>query len=252
MANKEIHYFSRYPNNPPNWYQSFFDHAENQPVVGERSNTYFCDAQAIQRIKALLPSVRLLAVLRNPVDRAYSNYCMNYRDRTVTESIDQVLDPDLQLQTGPNLTLEQGFYFKHTERLYQTFPRSNIKIMFFEELKANPEEFLSHVCDFLNVKSNKPDSMSRKPENVRPHSEYSRLVAPLVEFAEQLRFTHYLVQKIGPRARAALKRKLKTRPISYPPLSDLLKAKLAAYYYDDIRQLESLVERDLSQWCQVR
>jgi hypothetical protein len=76
----ELHYFSREFHRGSKWYLSHFpDRKEVGQVVGERSNSYLDTPQVAGRVHAALPHAKLVAQLRNPVDRAYSDYCMLYR-----------------------------------------------------------------------------------------------------------------------------------------------------------------------------
>jgi len=72
---KDIYFFDRYYDKGWNWYSAFFEQTpKNVNVRGELSHDYLFSKLAAERIKSDLPSIKLLSILRNPVDRAYSHY----------------------------------------------------------------------------------------------------------------------------------------------------------------------------------
>src|SRR5262249_22447178 len=76
-SHKEIHFFDRHFDRGESWYRAHFERAGDARVVGEATPGYLYRADATERLTALLPNARLLAIIRNPVDRAYSNYSKN-------------------------------------------------------------------------------------------------------------------------------------------------------------------------------
>ena len=77
MPGPEPHYFSRDYDRGATWYASLFADARADQLIGEKSADYLADSEAPARAAALLPDAMLIAQLRNPVDRAYSDYCMS-------------------------------------------------------------------------------------------------------------------------------------------------------------------------------
>src|SRR5687767_2598913 len=93
MPDPELHFFSRNFEKGQDWYLSQFDNSPTHCMIGEKSNSYMDTPGVADRIKAALPKVLLIAQLRNPVDRAYSDYCMLYRRGEVGRDIAEYLDP---------------------------------------------------------------------------------------------------------------------------------------------------------------
>lgn len=118
---KEVMYFNYYhvhPNSninknhtkPPSWYRNHFRHCQKNKIKGEFSTSYLYDEKAPLLIKKYFPDVKLIACLRNPIDRAYSEYWM-YRnkfkigDRTFENTIRE-----------ERRNIERGFYYKQLKR----------------------------------------------------------------------------------------------------------------------------------------
>lgn len=77
---KEVHYFDRYYHKGERWYRSLFDHCKGK-IVGEITPAYIYDEKCAERIHKLLPDVKLIAILRNPIDRAYSQFKFTIREK---------------------------------------------------------------------------------------------------------------------------------------------------------------------------
>ena len=78
MPRKEIHFFDRRWDNGLDWYRERFDGWSGQPAVGEATPTYLAETEALDRMAATIPDAKLVAILRDPVDRAYSHYWMEH------------------------------------------------------------------------------------------------------------------------------------------------------------------------------
>ena len=91
MPDPELHYFSRELQLGDDWYLDQFAGAAPGQRIGEKSNSYLEDPQAAARIARSLPRARLVAQLRSPIERAYSDYCMMYRRGEVGRDVARYL-----------------------------------------------------------------------------------------------------------------------------------------------------------------
>ena len=148
MPDPELHYFSRQFSKGQDWYLSQFQGADRSRVIGEKSNSYLEAPQAAQRIKDSVPNVLLIAQLRNPVDRAYSDYCMLLRRGDVTRNIEAYLDPRKGAQER---FLAWGLYYQQLSRYLDLFSRDRLNLLLFEDLLNDPQTHLNAVRDFLNL-----------------------------------------------------------------------------------------------------
>jgi hypothetical protein len=125
-----------------------------------------------QRIKLLLPDVKLLCVLRDPVERAYSHYRMAVLDkaesRTFAQAVDELLEPSALRQarvtpTIANSYIVNGEYHRVLSGFLRTFPREQLKVLFASELFERPRDVLRDVFRFIDVDADfVPDNLSTR------------------------------------------------------------------------------------------
>lgn len=127
-------------------------------VIGEKGTSYIEHPVVIQRIQDFYPQAKVLVVLRNPVERALSNYFFSHENGLETRSIDEVFlkqtpPPPLKIQTSvaPFDYLERGIYHHYLKPYTQKF-KNKIKIILFDELFSRAETYIE-VYDFLNVQN---------------------------------------------------------------------------------------------------
>jgi hypothetical protein len=239
LPSQELHYFSRFHDQGEDWYRGHFQDAQETQLIGEKSASYLADAATPLRLHCQLPRAKLIAQLRNPIERAYSDYCMHYRRGQVSTDIGCYLDP---ARTPIPRLLEHGFYHRQLMSFMRVFPREQILVLLYDDIRRRPREVFADVCGFLGIDATvAPQSgESRIKDKATPviPPAARRLLAPLKQLVAPYRQT---------RAFAAL-RGLFARTLRYPPLTPALRARLAALYADDIAQLSELLGRDLSMW----
>ncbi|NNM16846.1 MAG: sulfotransferase, partial [Bacteroidia bacterium] len=138
-------------------YANQFEGAHNESAVGEASASYIYMKEAAENIASDIPDTKIIVVLRNPVERAYSNFlhCIK-RGVEPMRDFNQYVDTneeEKRISTNKGLVLyylEKGFYSKHLSEYYNRFPKSNIKVILYEDLKLIPEDALKEIYDFLN------------------------------------------------------------------------------------------------------
>jgi hypothetical protein len=155
MPDPELHYFSRYYDRGDEWYLEHFAGQEHRRLRGEKSNSYMDVPEAAERIKEKLPQARLIAQLRNPVDRAYSDYCMLYRRAEVGRDIAQYLDP--RQGSGRTLSLNGGpLFFSSLQGYLDRFPTEQLLVLLYEDLKVDARTQLARVRGFLRLETDVP------------------------------------------------------------------------------------------------
>lgn len=152
---KDIQYFDRFFDKGENWYLKVFQNSAGAKAVGEVAHDYFLSEQTATRIHNLLPNVRLLCCLREPLERTISGYLYN-KLTTVNEHTSfskYAWQPEI---------LKQNEYYGNLLPFYRLFPKNNILVLFFDDLKQNPAGFIKNIYAFLNVDTNFiPPSLER-------------------------------------------------------------------------------------------
>jgi hypothetical protein len=176
---KEIQFFSINYRKGILWYRSFFPSLfqkyyfqlilDKKLICGEATPFYIIHPWAIKLIADTLPKVKLLLLLRNPVDRAYSHYhhsvrrgceTLKFEDAIAREKERISTEYEKMLKKESNVSssfgvysyLTRGKYFDQVQRLFKYIPRSRVSILRSEDFFQDPEEILQNVFSFLNVK----------------------------------------------------------------------------------------------------
>lgn len=230
----------------PGAYGRLFDRAGSRRAVGEVSPAYLPSAVACPRARALVPHARLVAVLRDPAERAYSDFLMYRRDGMEPhEDFGRALDEQEEraarhLPTGYYVTT--GFYGRQLVPWFDAFGADAVHVELFEDLQRDPTGVLGRVSRHLGV-----EPVESVPlEHHNPSGEPANAAV-----AAALRARKALGPRLGKvvpgRARPALER-LMQRGLRRPPLPPLQRARLQAVFAEDIAVLEGLIGRDLSAW----
>lgn len=165
---KEVHYFDLGYENGDDWYRSRFQNAPSTSCAGEATPYYLFHPGCAARITAALPEVRLIAILRNPVERAVSGYMHAARASMEPLELGAALDAeDSRLAADRALLAREpmayaenlqwrsyqarGDYAEQLERYLARVPRARLHVIIFEELLSAPERELDALCAFLEV-----------------------------------------------------------------------------------------------------
>lgn len=148
MANKEIHFFDNDENYKKGieGYEKFFDGWKGEKAIGEKTPNYLYYEKAPERIYKLLPDVKLIFVLRNPVDRAYSHYRHNVRIGQETLSFEKAIEKEEERIKNPRLKKiysykDRGKYIIQIKRYAEYFPKSQMLFLLAEDLKDDRKKY---------------------------------------------------------------------------------------------------------------
>ena len=236
----ELHYFSRELHRGNKWYLSHFpNRKEVGQVVGERSNSYLDTPGIAGRVHAALPHAKLVAQLRNPVDRAYSDYCMLYRRGEVGRNIDSYLDPRI---AGENRFLAGGRYSRQIQEYLEYYSPSQLLILFFEEMKLDPTQQLLQLRNYLGLRTRLPTL----PFDKKVKDKITPIVSP--EMRRRLRWVKPVVNPFQNTQIYGKLRSLVAREVEYPALHPDLRKRMVEYYAPEVVALRKLLGRDLPGW----
>lgn len=158
------------------WYKSLFENAGKSQLIGDYSPTYMASQKAPARIADLLPEVKIIFMLRDPVERTYSHYWHLLR------STRAIYDFEKSIQYNPETLLQRSFYKNHVARYLSYFPRSNMKFVVFEEFIQNTKEVVDDVTKFLGLETTidlttieTHKGPSKYPRSLRTQIIYNRI-----------------------------------------------------------------------------
>ncbi len=239
---KEIHFFSR-PRfeKGKEWYESHFKKCEESKICGEFSTSYLYSNEAPIRIHDLYPHVKLIAILRNPVDRAISQYKNAIKAGEITESIsfDEFLQQDESV-------IAQGKYCQQLERYLQVFPKERMLILIYEDIKKDPMTFMKKIYQFLAVADDYKASMLYTEVNIARVPKSVLLGRVMHHTAEFLRGIGLdtLVHAVRKAGLPNVIHTLNTKDVD--PAKDIDTSSLAKYFVEDTAKLSALLSRDMS------
>lgn len=229
-------------------YEALFDGVTDEIAIGEASTEYLFFEKSAERIKQTIPDAKILIVLRNPIERAFSAYCFHVRDGRETLSFEEALaqEPiraEQHWQVGW-LYKRGGFYYDQVNRYYKLFENHKIKIILWKDLNDDPQAVCAEIFDFLGVDPSFVPELSRANKSIRPRSQaLNRYVFKNRSLKKRIR--SLLPAKMYAVLANPLKKLFYAEKDSIQPQ---LKAHLRKCYYDDVRKLERLISRDLSHW----
>jgi hypothetical protein len=175
---KEVSFFDRHYARGESWYRAHLPIRGRGKVVGEASPSYLFHPLAPERVARMLPAARLIALLRNPVDRAFSHYqhevalgreqlsfeeALAHEDERMDREVEHMLrDPAYFSHPWWNYTYAaRGRYAEQLERWYATFPREQLLVLLTDDLAADTAGTYRRVLDFLGVGARELDSYPR-------------------------------------------------------------------------------------------
>jgi hypothetical protein len=219
-------------------YAALFEGVTIETAVGEASTLYLSSPRAVVGIDETLPGVRLIAALRNPVERAYSTYQMNLRNRGANDGV-----PFLQaLETGGGL--RRG-YAAGLARYFERFPRERIRIVLFEEIAKKPVETVRGLFEFLEVDpSFAPDMVKVSNPGGLPKV---KLLHDLLTSASVRGFG----RRVLPERLVARARDLRASNLRKQEMTLEERRVAAAFFREDTQRTQDLIGRDLSAWLRA-
>ncbi len=143
-------------------------------IAGDCTPSYMYHEPAVERICKYNPKIKLLILLRNPVDRAFAHWNMQrFRAREPLDFFDAVREEQTRIAGAPPTEarrfayIDRGFYSRQLECLFKFFPRDQVKIVKFEEFTGKQHQTLASIFSFLDVKP--LGSVRSKDRNVVPY-----------------------------------------------------------------------------------
>jgi hypothetical protein len=233
-------------------YRDLFSKAGEEQITGEASTSYMANPNVPSRIKRHCSRTRVLAILRNPVDRAYSQYLHHVRSgREPCDSFEEALASEEQrIDAGWSVfwTYKRtGEYHRHLQNWYQHFPREKIKIVTFEEFMEHPISATKDTYQFLGVGTSFEPTLPGKTNATGVPR--NRLVHNILNIGgQQLRST---VRSLVPEGVRRFIRSMRNQNLRRPPLSQKTRHRLEKHFREDVQNLERLVDKDFSQWLET-
>jgi hypothetical protein len=227
-------------------YRALFREAGNNKITGEGSVSYLWSPSAAKEIFNSNPDTKIIIVLRNPVERAFSHYLMDLRINFTSLPFRDALEQDLKSEhkswNASSQYVELGMYAEQVKRYLDLFPALQIKIILHEDLKKSALKTIQDTYTFLGIdKEFVPNLAERHNESFLFRN------ATINALYRRVRLVQWIKNNVG----KSLKRNLRnilSKKGSLPLLQQAEKDLLLPYFRDDILKLQNLINRDLSSW----
>ncbi len=151
-------------------YQNLYRKAEGYKAVGDASPTYLWEVNVPKRIHDVCPQARIVILLRDPVERAYSHYIMYVRasieSGRVPLSFAEVARPDNWNNKTFKMLVEPGMYYEQVLRYFDTFGREQVGIYLTVDLQKDTRRVMTAVCQHIGVDPTRLDMEIQGTRNV--------------------------------------------------------------------------------------
>ena len=243
----------------PAAFKRYFAHYRSGQILLAKNVGVFTNAQALQNLRNHNPQVKIILILRNPVERAQSAYWYAVQkgwenvlsfEEAVWLSPERFNDPFRQRSCD---YLERGHYSKWLIEVYRLFPKENVWIYLFEDFLADPGVICKDIFIKLDLQPIAELSMTNFIHNRAALPRYSTL-AKLAFLPVQLKPLKLILKRLLPEtARDSIKdwiSRNNKKSFHYLPIHPETRSKLIDYYIPLNRELSELLEKDLSHWNQ--
>jgi Sulfotransferase family len=233
-------------------YEALFADAPEGTVRGESTPLYLADPAAHERMHQLIPEAKLIVIVRDPVDRAYSNWTHLWSDglEPIGDFLTACGEESARMEAGwaPFWQyVSLGRYGEQLVNLYRWYPREQVHVLRYKELVDDPRAALNRICAFLGIT---PDLVIELPaENVSTYVEPTLTTRGLQTL---LRAGAWVGRLFPPQvwrtASVPLLRALQRQHRNRPELSEADRAQLVSAFVDDIAVLEQETGTSFQDW----
>jgi len=237
-------------------YEALFAPAAPGQLCGESTPFYLYDTDAQRRIRELIPDVKMIAMLRDPVERAHSNWAHLWSAGLDPEGdfVRACAEEDRRVAAGWAQFWRYtrlGRYGEQLEHLYRVFPKEHVLVLRYRQLVDVPVQTLDEICAFLGVPGGVITEVPR--ENVTAHPDESlghRVLSQALRGAAAA--GRHLPGTTGTVLTSPLERMLQRGARPRQPLTWEQRQALLPYFESDIRLLEKVTDSDFGDWLQPR
>jgi hypothetical protein len=234
-------------------YEKLFQGVKNEKVIGECSTSYlYFSEKSSNNIKRFIPDCKIIIILRNPIERAFSHYNQRVKIGHESSNFREALEQEkerIQLGWRWNYDYTGGsMYYKQVKCYLQNFPKENIRIYLFEEFVNNTKDTLRDIFYFLGVKSDF-QGRTEKIHNITAQ--------PIFKFLKDMEINEH--NKARRVLRRILPDRIRKRLIKLTLRKNVVKVDMSTndreylnnLFHDEILRLGKLINRDLSAWVLI-
>lgn len=233
-------------------YINLFKKVTNEKAIGEASPVYFLKKEYAERVRQYIPGAKLILVIRNPVDRAYSSYMHLRRDgRENCNDFEMAIskcEERIYKRYAPIWNYIGGsFYYENIKNYFEIFPKEQIKIYLYDDFKNDNLSVLKNIFNFLEVDENfKPSINSMINDSFIPKSRLlHKVLKKRWNFYKKT--NRYMPNKLRKKYINITNHLWENNKLK-PKLPEKTKYELIEIFKEDILKTQDLIGKDLSMW----
>ncbi len=242
-SKKELRFFTNRTADIDEYLRFFVEKSDK--VAGEVSSDYlYSGPDTAKRIKKYFPGVKLIAILRNPIDRAYSEYCMDLRLGKVTGSFADELGGKFKTRY-----LNQGFYHKQIKRYLKIFDEKQFRVWLYDDLCQDPMKLLQEIFKYIRVDTNFiPNIKIKHNKGAVPKNIFVQVLVQRPNILRKV-FRNFSALFFPLHIRQRIRNSIINHNLrKILPMDSDIRRSLLEFYRSDIIKLQTLMNRDLSSW----
>ena len=238
-------------------YRTLFRGVRNETAVGEATPLYINTPGTAERIKRYVPQARMIALLRNPADRAYSSFlhARRYGKEPLTDFAQALREEEDRVRDNWRNVFHYrnaGLYRAQLQPYFDLFGREKVGVWLYEDLREDPVGMTRDVMRFLEVDDSfVPNTSSKHNPAAVPNGEVSRAMMRVMDKTATAFLKVFApgskVYPLASKVRRSIQSRLVVKP---PPIDQEVRSELIDGYREDILKLQKLIGRDLSVWLQ--
>jgi hypothetical protein len=243
---KELDFFSYYFDRGYTWYETHFRNLSQFSARCETSPSYFYDPRAPERAWNYNKSLKIIALLRDPVARAYSNHLHEViKGHIPRQSFEEGL-------LGNPAYIDQGRYHTHLKRWVDTFGSDRVQVLIAEEIAADPVGAASRLYDFVGVDTAVVSAVVSEARNISDRARLPRLRRTLRSGGDLMRRAgleeHLMRIKSAAPVAGFLRMNSIDIRVEIPPMTDATQRRLTEVFEPEMTALARLLKRDGFPW----
>ena len=251
FSDKEIQiqglYYSKNRIDTVEKYNGLFNTQKKDVIFGEGSVSYLFYPTVAQDIKVYNPMAKIIIMLRNPIERAFSHYLMDYRLGLVSDSFEDIINKKSKHKNA-HLFYQQyikvGEYAAQLKRYCDIFDKKNILLIDYENFKSDVTGTVNSVYSFLNISAEFSVDINKK------HNTFTMPKNKLIRFVYSFVIIRNILSFIFPKNIIKAVRLILFTKDKKPKLLEETRNQLKHYFSNDVRLLGNLIGKDYSKWIQ--
>lgn len=219
-----------------NQYLKFYSKVSNEKIIGEVNPNYLNDAESPSLIKKYIPNCKIIILLRNPIERTFSEY----NSEKMKEKLNCSFHDAIKNNTNDIVT--NSLYYEVIKNYIEKFGMQNVGIWLSENLNSNPKNVLHEIFNFLGISAKIPDVSKNYSTNSIPRNIFFKKILrhkKILKFLSKLLLFNNVRQKLS---------EFTYKPVPKSEIDNEDKIFLKNFFKNDSKNLESYLKLDLSSW----